>query len=88
MKANLRIHEKESFNIVINLIWQYEDYVKVNKGGRLVYFNSVNGPNIFLVVNNPVNVINDKRNDVIIIINIFLGDVDIFNNVLEIFHLI
>ena len=54
---------------------QYEDYVKVNREGRLVYFN-------------PVNVINDKRNDVIIIINIFPGDVDIFNSVLAIFHLI
>jgi len=67
---------------------QYEDYVKVNKEGRLVYFNPVNGPNIFLVVNNPVNVINGKRNDVIIIINIFPGDADIFNSVLAIFHLI
>ena len=67
---------------------QYEDHVKVNRERRLVYFNPVNGPNKFLVVNNPVNVINDKGNDIIIIINIFPGDIDIFNSILAVFHLI
>ena len=84
--ANLRGHAKESFNIVMTLKSfdkiQYEGYVKVNEGGRFVYWNPVNGPNSFLVVDDPVNVINAKRNDIKIINNIFPGDIDTFNSVI------
>ena len=61
---------------------KYEGYVKVNEGGRFVYWNPVNGPNSFLVVDNPVNVINAKRNDIEIINNIFPGRVSTFNSVI------
>ena len=84
--ANLRGHAKESFNIVMSLkkfdMVKYEGYVKVNEGGRFVYWNPVNGPNSFLVVDDPVNVINAKRNDIQIINNIFPSDVDTFNSVI------
>ena len=38
--------------------------VKVNEGGRFVYWNPANGPNSFLVVDNPVSIVNSKRNDI------------------------
>ena len=84
--ANLRAHAKESFNIVMTLQnfdkVKYEGYVKVSEGGRFVYWNPVNGPNSFLVVDNPVNVINAKRNDIEIKNNIFPGKVSTFNSVI------
>ena len=38
--------------------------VKVNEGARFVYWNPCNGPNSFLVVDNPTNIIHAKRNDI------------------------
>ena len=66
--ANLRGHAKESFNILFNLNnfnkIRYEGMVKVNEGGRFVYWNPCNGPNSFLVVDNPASIIQAKRNDI------------------------
>ena len=45
--ANLRGQAKESFNIVMNLKHfkeiKYEGAVKVNEGGRFIYWNPANG---------------------------------------------
>ena len=83
--ANLRGQAKESFNILMNLNnfdqIKYEGMVKVNEGGRFVYWNPANGPNSFLVVDNPVSIINAKRNDIEIENNLFPGRVDTFNAV-------
>ena len=84
--ANLRAHAKESFNILMILKMfdkvKYEGDVKVNEGGRFVYWNPVNGPNSFLVVDDPVNIIKAKRNDIQIINNIFPGRVSTFNSII------
>ena len=83
--ANLRGQAKESFNVVMNLVYfdkiKYEGMVKVNEGGRFVYWNPANGPNSFLVVDNPVSVVNAKRNDIDIVNNLFPLTVDTFNSV-------
>ena len=84
--ANLRGHAKETINVVMSLQKfdqiVYEGIVKVNEGGRFVYWNPVNGPNSFLVVDDPVSVINAKRNDLIIINNIFPRRVTTFNSII------
>ena len=82
--ANLRGHAKETINIVLKLKKfdkvKYEGTVKVNEGGRFVYWNPVNGPNSFLIVDDPVNVVMGKRNDITIINNIFPSRVSTFKN--------
>ena len=84
--ANLRGHAKETINVVMNLQKfdkiLYEGTVKVNEGGRFIYWNPVNGPNSFIVVDDPVSVINAKRNDLIIINNIFPRKVTTFNSII------
>ena len=66
--ANLRGQAKEAFNVLMRLEYfdkiKYEGMVKVNEGGRFVYWNPANGPNSFLVVDNPVSIVNSKRNDI------------------------
>ena len=66
--ANLRGQAKEAFNVLMRLEHfdkiKYEGMVKVNEGGRFVYLNPANGPNSFLVVDNPVSIVNSKRNDI------------------------
>ena len=83
--ANLRGQAKESFNVLMNLNFfdkiKYEGMIKVNEGGRFVYWNPANGPNSFLVVDDPVSIVNAKRNDVDIINNLFPTTVDTFNSV-------
>ena len=54
---------------------------KFMKGGRFVYWNPANGPNSFLVVDDPVSVVNAKRNDIDIYNNIFPSIVATFNSV-------
>ena len=87
--ANLRTNAKESFNIALNLKKikeiKYEGIVKVNEGGRLIYFNPPNGPNSFLIVDNPVSVINGKRNDIDIKTELFPLTTTTFNAV--VYHL-
>jgi hypothetical protein len=83
--ANLRGEAKESFNVLMNLTYfekvKYEGMVKVNEGGRFVYWNPANGPNSFLVVDDPVSIVNAKRNDIEIFNNLFPGRVATFNAV-------
>ena len=83
--ANLRGEAKESLNVIMNLNYfdkvRYEGMVKVNEGGRFVYWNPANGPNSFLVVDDPVSVVNAKRNDIDIYNNIFPSIVATFNSV-------
>ena len=84
--ANLRGHAKETINVVMTLKKfdkiVYEGSVKINEGGRFVYWNPVNGPNSFLVVDDPVSVIQAKRNDLIIINNIYPRRVSTFNSII------
>ena len=84
--ANLRGHAKETINIVMNLKKfdkiKYEGNVKVNEGGRFVYWVPVNGPNSYIYVDDPVNIIKAKRNDIDIINNVFPLKVATFNSVL------
>ena len=86
--ANLRGHAKESFNVLMNLEYfeevKYEGMIKVNEGGRFVYWNPANGPNSFLVVDDPVSIVNAKRNDIEIINNLFPISVATFDAV--VFH--
>ena len=83
--ANLRGHAKESFNVLMNMnafgSVKYEGMVKVNEGGRFVYKNPTNGPNNFIVVDNPVNIVNAKRNDIDISNDLFPLRVSTFNSV-------
>ncbi|MCQ2817170.1 MAG: hypothetical protein MJ252_07885, partial [archaeon] len=62
--ANLRGGAKETIHVVSTLKpieeLNYEGSVKVNEGGRFVYWNPANGPNSYLIVDNPVNVIHAK----------------------------
>ena len=64
---NLRGGAKENINILMKLSPfqdnQYEGITKVQDGGRFVYWNPVNGPNSFLMVDNPVNTIEASRVD-------------------------
>ena len=83
--ANLRGEAKESFNVLMNLNYfdriKYEGMVKVNEGGRFTYWNPANGPNSFLIVDDPVSIVNAKRNDIDISNNIFPSVVATFNSV-------
>jgi len=83
--ANLRGEAKESFNVLMNIEYfdkvKYEGMVKVNEGGRFVYWNPANGPNSFLVVDDPVSIVNGKRNDIDIYNTIFPAVVATFNSV-------
>ena len=83
--ANLRGQAKEAFNVLMNLTYfdqiKYEGMVKINEGGRFVYWNPANGPNSFLVVDDPVSIVNSKRNDIEINNNLFPSRVPTFNAV-------
>ena len=83
--ANLRGQAKESFNVLMNLQYfnkiKYEGMVKVNEGGRFVYWNPANGPNSFIIVDNPVSIINAKRNDIEVINILFPQNIKTFNSI-------
>ena len=83
--ANLRGQAKESFNVLMNLNYfdkiKYEGMIKVNEGGRFVYWNPANGPNSFLVVDDPVSIVNAKRNDIDLTNNLFPTTVQTFDSV-------
>ena len=84
--ANLRGGAKETINVFLSLNKfdkvKYEGNVKINEGGRFIYWNPPNGPNSYLVVHDPVNVIKAKRNDIEIISSFFPNKVATFNSVL------
>ena len=88
--ANLRGQAKESFNVLMNLYYfdqvKYEGMVKVNEGGRFVYWNPANGPNSFLVVDNPVSIVNAKRIDIEVENGVFPVSVDTFDSVVYHFY--
>ena len=71
--ANLRGEAKETINVLATIKpipqTKYEGVVKVNEGGRFVYWNPANGPNSYLIVDNPVNIVQGKRNDPSITMN-------------------
>ena len=83
--ANLRGQAKESLNVLMNLKnfnkVKYEGMVKINEGGRFVYWNPANGPNSFLVVDNPVSIINSKRNDIEIYNSFFPNPISTLNSI-------
>ena len=87
--ANLRAEAKETLNVLMNLEYfkkiKYEGNVKINEGGRFTYWNPVNGPNSYLVVDDPVNIIKAKRNDIEIINKVFPWIATTYNSV--IYHL-
>ncbi|MCQ2818677.1 MAG: hypothetical protein MJ252_15530, partial [archaeon] len=66
--VNLRGGAKENIKIGMTIApissdIQYEGITKVQDGGRFVYWNPVNGPNSFLMLDNPVNNVEAYRVD-------------------------
>lgn len=65
--VNLRGGAKENINVLMKILpfddGKYEGITKVQDGGRFVYWNPVNGPNSFLMVDNPVNTVEASRVD-------------------------
>jgi len=65
--ANLRGGALENINIPYTMSpipgIKIEGLAKVQDGGRFVYWNPANGPNSFLIVDNPVNVVEAVRCD-------------------------
>ena len=57
---------------------KYEENVKINEGGMRPW----NGPNSYLAVDDPVNIIKAKRNDIELINNTSPLKVTTFNTVL------
>ena len=68
--ANLRGGALETINVPYTMTpfsgVKIEGLVKVQDGGRFVYWNPANGPNSFLIVDNPVNVVEAVRCDLTI----------------------
>ena len=66
-QANLRGGALETINIPYAMApieaFKYEGMAKVQDGGRFTYWNPVNGPNSFLIVDDPVNVVEAIRCD-------------------------
>lgn len=67
--SNLRAEAKEWLNIVSHLLpfstgSKYEGDVKVVEGGRFTYWNPVNGPNSFLVVDGASSLIKTVNSDI------------------------
>ena len=83
--ANLRGGAKEALNIVLNLNYfskiKYEGLVKINEGGRMVYYNPVNGINNYMYVDSPVSIVTAKRNDIEIIGQIYPKKIPTFNGI-------
>ncbi len=65
--ANLRGAALETINVPYSMAplsgVKIEGEIKVQDGGRFVYWNPANGPNSFLIVDNPVNVVEGVRCD-------------------------
>lgn len=87
--ANLRGGARENINIPYSLKPlsgnKYEGLAKVQDGGRFVYWNPVNGINSFLMIDNPVNLVEAIRNDLTIEHEAFPKITTTFNA--EIYHL-
>jgi len=69
--ANLRGGALENINVLYQLsplattAILFEGMAKVQDGGRFVYWNPANSKNSYLVVDNPVHIVQAKRNDII-----------------------
>ncbi|KAJ3426543.1 hypothetical protein M0812_26109 [Anaeramoeba flamelloides] len=74
--SNLRGGAKENLHVIYKLE-PFEDVMyeslaaKIHDGGRFVYWNPANGPNSFLIVDNPVSTVNAKRCDFLLYQEIF-----------------
>eukprot|EP01022_Parablepharisma_sp_SALTPOND_P014384 TRINITY_DN1949_c0_g1_i5.p1 TRINITY_DN1949_c0_g1~~TRINITY_DN1949_c0_g1_i5.p1 ORF type:complete len:1905 (-),score=154.15 TRINITY_DN1949_c0_g1_i5:5307-11021(-) len=88
--ANLRGQALETINIPLTLNpypgIKYEGYTKVQDGGRFVYWNPAAGPNLFLIVGNPVTVVEAKRSDLTIACEVIPKSTTTFNAAL--YHLL
>lgn len=88
--ANLRGGALETINVPYLLQpiggVNFEGLAKVNDGGEFVYWNPANGPNSFLDVTNPVNLVEAIRSDLTITCEVFPKATATFNAVL--YHLI
>jgi len=68
--ANLRGGALEDINVLYQLspletkAIKFEGMAKVQDGGRFVYWNPANSKNSYLVVDNPVHIVQAKRNDI------------------------
>jgi len=68
--ANLRGGALENINVLYQLSplatteILYEGMAKVQDGGRFVYWNPANSKNSYLIVDNPVHIVQAKRNDI------------------------
>ncbi|KAJ5079220.1 hypothetical protein M0811_04241 [Anaeramoeba ignava] len=92
--SNLRGGAKETINVVYS-IKPIEDvlfeslHAKVQDGGRFTYWNPANGPNSFLVVDNPVSTVIATRSDISIYEEVFPASTTTFQslvlNLLEIY---
>jgi hypothetical protein len=80
--ANLRGNAKETVNVLNTLSpgSMFEGIVKVFNGATFVYWNPANGPNSFLVVNGPVQVVNATRSDIQIQLETFPSSIKTFNS--------
>jgi len=70
--SNLRGNSLEDLNIIYHLTplptedVKYEGLAKVQDGGRFTYWNPANGPNSYLIVDNPVHTVLAMRNDLVL----------------------
>jgi len=68
--ANLRGGALEDINVLYQLnplqtdVIKFEGMAKVQDGGRFTYWNPANSKNSYLIVDNPVHVVQAKRNDI------------------------
>ncbi len=87
--ANLRGGALENINVPYSMApipgVKIEGLVKVQDGGRFVYWNPANGPNSFLIVDNPVNVVEATRCDLAITEEVFPKSTTTFKP--ELYHL-
>ena len=64
---------------------KYEGMVKVNEGGRFVYYSPCMSLNSYFIYDDPVSIITAKRNDIIIENSIISPETTTFNS--TIYHL-
>jgi len=70
--SNLRGGARENINVIYQLspletdAILFEGNTKVQDGGRFVYWNPANSKNSWLVVDNPVHIVQAKRNDLVL----------------------
>jgi len=88
--ANLRGGALEDINVLYQLsplntdAILFEGMAKVQDGGRFVYWNPANSKNSYLVVDNPVHIVQAKRNDIEILQELIPTYTTTFDSVL--FH--